>query len=1276
MPRPVPLSTIEKAWRAHPLGRDRGAGGRRSLTGFSFQLALSLDQLLTAAFSGSPPTELLFDSLGDLTRLADGTAYLIQVKSTLTAERAREVAREALDVDAFLAEQFPDLRDRFRFSVWCRRREGRLEPREIMAAMLGLSGSETERWQQLRERIQPIEIRPDPYLMIVLRLFPHAEAPLALTHALLGTLLRLLGEDMPSDRIALELLRLIQDQRRRIESELASPGRLLVPEDFVPGVSETTHVLVGDRPRLEDLVDGCFMQRLGRVQGVIEKLGPYLEPSIETAVTRRAVPVVWLDGTSGSGKSVLLLQVLEYLVLERGIPVHLLPPSSQRLPEALSFWNRADRPVVIATDDLFAPENREGDVWRRVHELSFDGRWTVPPVILTCGPPEYRHLFEAEVRRSGGLELIPITLGTLDAAERTEYSSWYTKRTTYPVRPIAEENFATAAFLYGLQREGETAGLGQFALRLGDRLTGRGVLNEVLAVMLGTSLGFPLPASLFAGKEDAREALVKERLLRARITEDRLEVLTFLHPSIAGKIFDHLMPPEESHRRAGYLVRCFLAVRGEPARAQAFVKLLPNPRLPKLESRAALENVWALLAQREPPEIEVGLVWAWREAATGLVTPKVIQNALDRVQGWLDSPGLDSLGYALLWQILWDGSQPTPSGNLVWSGREWLQRSIDAGPWNYVWQRLWKAGAQDDEMAEWGEFWLELNFSHPGWGFVFRLLVDSGRRGPTLARIGLLGLRFTPIGVTDPYLWQNVLTLEPDRGIFLREVIGRLCRCTIPRVVSRGGVFVYSLCKSPDCVDLIAKALETATSQELPAVPYVWQALADSFLPALPSRLQRVGRNWLSGREDRAEWSYVWQRLLEISPSSEDAEELRVIGQNWLSDREDRASWAFVWRRLLEIPPSSEDAEELRVIGQNWLSGREDRAEWNYVWQRLLEISSSSEDAEELRVIGQNWLSGREDRAEWTFVWQRLLEISPSSEDAEELRVIGQNWLSGREDRAEWNYVWQRLLEISPSSEDAEELRVIGQNWLSGREDRASWNYVWQRLLEISPPSEDAEELRVIGQNWLSGREDRAEWSFVWRRLLEISPSSEDAEELQVIGQNWLSGREDRAEWNYVWQRLLEISPSSENAEELRIIGQNWLSGREDRASWNYVWQRLLEISPSSEDAEELRVIGQNWLSGREDRASWTHVWEQLLEKAPKKHIEKLYQIGCEWLTGREELIEWGYIWRYLADHKPTDPTLISMGERWLSTKRPGPAARAVRARMVELELLQKRLTQ
>ena len=998
------MIVLEEAWRHHPLGRDRGAGGRRSLSGFSYQLALSLDQLLTTALSGSLPDELLFDSLGDLTRLEEGAAYLIQIKATLTLERSRGAVREALAVDAFLAEQFPDLRDSFQFGVWCRRREGTGEPRELTAGDLGLTGDDVGRWEEVRTRVLPAEIRADPYLAIVLRLFPLSQDPFGLADALRGTLLRLLGEDTPSDHIVFELLRLVSESRR--PSEVSTPGRLLRPEDFVRTDFGSTYTLIGDRPRLEDLVDGCFMPRRDRLQQVMEVLTPLLDGGVGGEAPRRTLPVVWLDGTSGSGKSVLLLQVLEYLLLERDIPVHLLPPSSsQRLPEALEFWSRARRPGIIAVDDVYAPESRQGEIWRRVHELSFDGRWAAPLVLLTCGPPDYRRAFEEEVRRGGGLELMKVPLAVLDVTERTDYSAWYTQRTGHPVKTIGEGNFATAAFLYHLQREGGAADLGQFAQRLADRLESRGILDEVLAVILGTSLGFLLPESLFLGKEDDREALIREGLFRRRATEDGSQVLIFLHPKLAGRIFEHLVPLEEVHRRTGYLVHCFLVVRPEPERARVFLGLLGSVDLGERERALALEKIWSLLAEREHPDLEISVIWTWHEVARA-VSPGLVRNVLDRVSDWLESPELDAGGWGVLWQIGWDAGLPSPPEALVQGGRDWLQRNLDVGPWNYIWQRLWKYSEKDAEMAEMAEVWLELNSDHPGWSYVFNTLVDSGWRSPMLTSLGLLGLRQIPTNIADPYLWPRFLTLGPDRADFLQAIVDRLCRCNIGLVLKKGADFVKAFCQSLDDLDLVAKRLEEGTSRDLSSLGLFWQNLVRLFKPTVPSSLWEVGWNWLSGREGRADWAYVWELLLELASSEKDRAELWSLGREWLSGREDRAEWNYVWRYLLEWASSEEDRAELWSLGRDWLSGHEDRADWAYVWERLLEMSQRDED---LYQLGFTWLQGREKRREWSYIWQYLARYKPTDST---LIDIARAWLSEERPVAAAKVVSQRLAEL------------------------------------------------------------------------------------------------------------------------------------------------------------------------------------------------------------------------------------------------------------------------
>ena len=115
----------------------------------------------------------------------------------------------------------------------------------------------------------------------------------------------------------------------------------------------------------------------------------------------------------------------------------------------------------------------------------------------------------------------------------------------------------------------------------------------------------------------------------------------------------------------------------------------------------------------------------------------------------------------------------------------------------------------------------------------------------------------------------------------------------------------------------------------------------------LPADFRRIGRRWLSGREDQRAWSFVWQRLLELAPDDTD---LRRIGRDWLGGREDRPEWTFVWQPLLRHAPGD---SEFRKIGRKWLSGREDHRAWGFVWQRLFALDPGDTD---LRKTGREWL--------------------------------------------------------------------------------------------------------------------------------------------------------------------------------------------------------------------------------------------------------------------------------------------------------------------------------
>ncbi len=67
------------------------------------------------------------------------------------------------------------------------------------------------------------------------------------------------------------------------------------------------------------------------------------------------LPVFWIEGRSGSRKSVLLLQILRELVEERGWPVLLARrPRRRDLAPLVEKWPRLAPgfPAVVAVDDL------------------------------------------------------------------------------------------------------------------------------------------------------------------------------------------------------------------------------------------------------------------------------------------------------------------------------------------------------------------------------------------------------------------------------------------------------------------------------------------------------------------------------------------------------------------------------------------------------------------------------------------------------------------------------------------------------------------------------------------------------------------------------------------------------------------------------------------------------------------------------------------------------------------------------------------------------------
>ncbi|HNI46522.1 MAG TPA: S1 RNA-binding domain-containing protein, partial [Zoogloea sp.] len=264
--------------------------------------------------------------------------------------------------------------------------------------------------------------------------------------------------------------------------------------------------------------------------------------------------------------------------------------------------------------------------------------------------------------------------------------------------------------------------------------------------------------------------------------------------------------------------------------------------------------------------------------------------------------------------------------------------------------------------------------------------------------------------------------------------------------------------------------------------------------------LLRLGAQWLAGREDRAEWTYVWQALLaqhEGLPEGLALGDLLRLGAQWLTGREDRAAWAHIWQDLLaqhEGLPEGLALGDLLRLGAQWLTGREDRAAWAHIWQDLLAQHEGLPEGlalGDLLRLGAQWLAGREDRAEWTYVWQALLaqhEGLPEGLALGDLLRLGAQWLTGREDRAAWAHIWQDLLaqhEGLPEGLALGDLLRLGAQWLAGRESSEEWGFVCEALLDQQFQAVTFIEHAAA---WLKRTGAKPEWPLLAAKFIIAAP--------------------------------------------------------------------------------------------------------------------------------------------------------------------------------------------
>ncbi|MCE6075330.1 hypothetical protein FS799_10740 [Agrobacterium vitis] len=463
----------------------RAVGGWWSLSGFSIQATIAFERFVRRSVIEGKTDAFSVEAISDLSEVG-AKVRLTQVKRTLTRGTLASAVAEACKIIALCS---PALANTLEFQVICECDEAGLTPADLTAH--DVFGSEPYALDDLNMVVarfnshEPVKVVGNPALTLRRTLLEAGVGdPEKAARNVLGTLFDAFdGRDKEGVERALH--KALSDIRALVRTEGAAAGRPLTPNLFARRSTDKPALFIGARPRLGELVDGRFMARPERLSPLVTAAEAWLS-SLEKSfkADERRLPILWLEGRSGDGKSILTLQLLEAIIAVRGrlASVTELKPEREFSSwlETASPWttDTPDQAEIGFIDDLGSSLD-VADLDTLIDDAFYRGSNYVG--LITCGTPERGDVFS--YGRHVALTRVPII-----SPERADFEAlrqWAEQRLGRPL-PVPVQVGATLSEYVGrLTLVGSNVHCPSAAISRG--------LRAALAV---NALGFPAPGSL------------------------------------------------------------------------------------------------------------------------------------------------------------------------------------------------------------------------------------------------------------------------------------------------------------------------------------------------------------------------------------------------------------------------------------------------------------------------------------------------------------------------------------------------------------------------------------------------------------------------------------------------------------------------------------------------------------------------------------------------------------------------------------------------------------
>lgn len=552
------LWQLAELWRNH--FPERAVGGEAAMLGFRYQSVVALRDMVRAFLDGHVGEVSVFaEMVSDICERTDnGEVVFTQVKRI--GRTVTSALEELWSIHQLAAVELPELAPRLRYRVLCS--QWRL--RDVEGAVV--------RWQPIASadasQVELFKTRvtwttdPNPFdeLLALVANELNADEPLPTVLSWIG---RLSDPASGSQQVWSDLHALRNRQRGSPRSRMY----VWTSEDRPPRTVQPGQVLTNEQPKIVHLRRGYFSDR-PLFHSLAEDAIKWTSSNPREADPALRVPVLWLAGRSGCGKSVALLHVLSQLHQEGVGPILWLGNSINLLPEAIRRAASISAPndqVIIAVDDPYAPRTQgDGEPWREaLAELNqLENRAVARlPLLICCGPTEQAHQLEHDFADDVRVHTLKVPHSLTD---RAAIESWFQLRTGAPPPDVGSGDLLPAQLFFEWQT-GQP--LGAFAISFRKRLeeqdpSGR-IRDTVFRAVAVNRLysGYPaaaLDADLSPEQKDSFAGLLSEHHFAVDEDPERLG-LWLAHPHLADALFEAWLPSStKSNQRQAVITTAFV----------------------------------------------------------------------------------------------------------------------------------------------------------------------------------------------------------------------------------------------------------------------------------------------------------------------------------------------------------------------------------------------------------------------------------------------------------------------------------------------------------------------------------------------------------------------------------------------------------------------------------------------------------------------------------------------------------------------------------------------